>query len=148
MDSVILLVEDDPSDAALVARAIKKLGIKNRILHVSDGETARRYLLGDAPYADRTQHPFPAVILLDVKLPGLNGFELLEWLREQPAPLCRIVTVMLTSSEQQVDINRAYELGANSYHRKPDKHAHLVALLDSFREYWFNRTALPEVRTN
>ncbi len=145
MDNAILLVEDEDADAALVTRAIKKLTFKARVLHVNDVDAARNYLQGNNSYADRTVYPIPVLILLDIKLPGVSGFELVEWLRKQPAPLCRVAVVMLTSSAQQGDINRAYEVGANSYLRKPDRHAQLVALLDSFNDYWLTRSALPEV---
>jgi CheY-like chemotaxis protein len=147
MESSILLVEDDASDVALVRRAVKKLAFNARILHVSDGEEAVNYLKGNSPYEDRDAYPVPTVILLDIKLPGLSGFEVIEWLREQPLPLSRLPIVMLTSSGQQIDVDRAYELGANSYLRKPDRHAELIELLSSFNDFWLSRSELPDVLT-
>jgi CheY-like chemotaxis protein len=145
MSSAILLVEDNDADAALLARAARKAAITANVVRVGDGEAAIHYLEGTTPYEDRSVYPIPSVILLDIKLPGINGFELLLWLRRQPAPLNRVPIVMLTSSEQQADINRSYELGANSYLQKPDQHDGLISLLHTFHEYWFARNSLPEV---
>jgi CheY-like chemotaxis protein len=145
MESAVLLIEDDASDAALVRRAVRKLTFNARIVHVNDAEAAVSYLEGKSPYDDRREYPVPAVILLDIKLPGRSGFELIEWLRQQPAPLRRIAVVMLTSSGHQVDVNRAYEAGANSYLRKPDKHSELIELLNAFNDFWLTRSELPEI---
>jgi CheY-like chemotaxis protein len=147
MESAVLLVEDDASDAALVRRAVKKLSFNARVVHVNDAEAAVSYLEGQRPYEDRGEYPVPSVILLDIKLPGHSGFELIEWLRQQPTPLSRIAVVMLTSSGHQVDVDRAYEVGANSYLRKPDKHSELIELLASFNDFWLVRSELPEVLT-
>jgi CheY-like chemotaxis protein len=147
MESAVLLVEDDATDAALVRRAVKKLSFNARVVHVNDAETAVSYLEGQSPYEDRGEYPVPSVILLDIKLPGHSGFELIEWLRQQPKPLSRIAVVMLTSSGHQVDVDRAYEVGANSYLRKPDKHSELIELLASFNDFWLIRSELPEVLT-
>lgn len=144
MESAILLVEDDAADAALVRRAVKKLTFNARVVHVNDAEAAVSYLEGQSPYDNRSEYPVPLVILLDIKLPGLSGFELIEWLRRQAAPLKRIAVVMLTSSGHQVDVNRAYEVGANSYLRKPDKHSELIELLASFNDFWLTRSELPD----
>jgi CheY-like chemotaxis protein len=145
MEPVLLLVEDDDADAVLVGRAIRTAKIGVRLQRVKDGDEAVEYLEGRDAYADRVAYPRPSVILLDIKLPRRNGFEVIAWLRGQPAPLSRTAIVMLTSSGRPSDINRAYELGANSYLRKPELHSELVAIITTFNDFWLSRCALPEV---
>jgi CheY-like chemotaxis protein len=145
MEHVLLLVEDDDADALLVGRAIRKAQISVRVERVRDGDEAVDYLDGRRGYADRTAYPRPAIVLLDIKLPRRDGFEIITWLRAQPTPLCRTAIVMLTSSGRPVDINRAYELGANSYLRKPEEHGELVSALGTFHDFWLSRCALPEI---
>jgi two-component system response regulator len=116
-DEPILLVEDNPDDEALILRALKKYNIKNDTNVVRDGAEALDYMFKTGPYADR-KGGNPAVILLDLKLPKIDGLEVLrriredQWTRHQPAAI-------LTSSDEQEDMVRGYELGANSYVRKP-----------------------------
>ncbi|MGH7590384.1 MAG: response regulator, partial [Gemmatimonadales bacterium] len=117
-NAVILLVEDDANDVLLIRRAFAKAGAAGAIHSVSDGDAAVAYLQGEAPYADRTRHPLPDLVLLDIKLPRRSGLDVLQWMRAQ-IPLQRLPTVMLTSSRDGGDVNRAYDLGANSYLVKP-----------------------------
>lgn len=144
MEHVLLLVEDDDADAMLIARAIRKAQIRVRLERVRDGDEAVDYLDGRTVYADRVRYPRPSVVLLDIKLPRRNGFEVLTWLRGQPTPLSRTAIVMFTSSGRSADINRAYDLGANSYLRKPDQHDDLVEAISTFNDFWLSRCALPE----
>ncbi len=131
----ILLVEDDPNDVLLVQRAFHK-GKLNTTVHVaSDGQQAEDYLAGRAGYADRSAHPLPLLLLLDLKLPRKSGHEVLAWLREQPV-LKRVPVVVLTSSRESPDITRAYELGANSYLIKPVVFDDLVELMQRLNFYW------------
>ena len=145
MEHVLLLVEDDDADAMLVGRAIRKARIAVRVQRVRDGDEAIDYLDGRRVYADREAYPTPGVVLLDIKLPRRDGFEVIAWLRDQPTPLSRTAIVMLTSSGRAVDINRAYDLGANSYLRKPEQHNELVDLIGIFHDFWLARCELPEV---
>jgi CheY-like chemotaxis protein len=145
MEHVLLLVEDDDADAMLIGRAIRKAQISVRLERVKDGDEAVDYLDGRTVYADRVRYPRPSVVLLDIKLPRRNGFEVISWIRGQPTPLSRTVIVMFTSSGRSADINRAYELGANSYLRKPDQHSDLVEAISTFNDFWLSRCALPEV---
>ncbi len=142
---VILLVEDNPDDVALIRRAFRRAGVTASIRPAADGELAVAYLAGDAPFAAPGEHPLPALILLDLMLPRRSGFEVLEWLRAQPG-LRRIPVVVLTSSEQAVDLERAYDLGANSYLVKPVMGDALTALVRSVDQYWLglNRRARPQ----
>ena len=116
-DEPILLVEDNPDDEALVLRALKKFKVKNDTNVVRDGAEALDYMFKTGPYADR-KGGNPAVILLDLKLPKIDGLEVLRRLREDQRTRHQPV-VILTSSDEQEDMVRGYELGANSYVRKP-----------------------------
>jgi len=114
----ILLVEDDASQAMLVERVLRKAKLANRLLAFRDGEEAIAYLEGRGRYDDRSRHPLPALVLLDVHIPGKSGLEILTWLREQGS-LDHIPVVMLSGSAESEDIDRAFELGAASYLVKP-----------------------------
>jgi CheY-like chemotaxis protein len=113
----VFLVEDNEDDIFFLKMACQRSGIPHAFKFVMDGDTAIDYLAGNGPYANRTDHPVPDLIFLDIKLPGRNGHEILEWLRNQPG-LKSVPVVMLTSSLQMTDLSRAYELGATSYLRK------------------------------
>jgi CheY-like chemotaxis protein len=146
MNHVVLLVEDEPSDAALIVRAFGRGVANSKVIRLSDGDQVVSYLRGDPPYDERITYPMPSVILLDIKLPRRSGFEVIEWVRGQPRPLNRMMIVMLTSSRHQTDINRAYELGANSYLTKPDSAQRLIELAMQFRDYWFRWNEMPDFR--
>ncbi len=135
----ILLVEDDHNDVLLIKRAFQKVKIANPIIVLNDGEQAISYLAGREPYIER---PLPVLILLDLKLPRKSGHEVLEWLRQQQK-LRRLPVVVLTASCESSDINRAYDLGANSYLVKPVTFDALVEMVKTLNLYWliFNKTA-------
>ena len=132
---VTLFVEDEPDDILLITRAINKANFKSPIINVNDGEQALAYLKGDPPYDDREKTPLPALILLDLKLPRTSGFEILSWIREQPATQC-IPVVVLTSSKDSADIRRAYEIGANSYLVKPVVPDDVQNMIKTLGLYW------------
>src|SRR5205809_2235338 len=127
-DSAILLVEDDEADILLVRRAFRNARIVNPLLEVRDGQAAIQYLAGEGDYADRTRYPIPFLILLDLRLPKLSGFEVIAWLRDQPH-LTNGIVVVLTTSDHVPDVTKAHELGANSYLVKPGTFDELVAML-------------------
>ena len=114
----ILLVEDEANDTLLLKIAFEEVGIALPLQAVADGQLAIDYLSGVGGFADRKQFPMPCLVLLDLKLPRKSGFEVLKWIREQPA-LRRIVVIVLTSAEYEQDVAKAYDLGANSYVVKP-----------------------------
>ena len=116
--STILLVEDEEAHAELTKRAIRKAGNANQVDIVSDGEQALDYLYNREKYADKKKYPVPGLILLDIKLPGIDGIEVLKRIKEDP-DLKRIPVIMLTTSERDEDIVRSYEHYANSYLTKP-----------------------------
>ena len=131
----ILIAEDDDNDIFFLERAFKQAQIVNPVYRVTDGEEAIDYLQGAGEYADRVKHPLPYLMLLDLKMPRKNGFEVITWVRMQHG-LKRLPIVVLTSSKEDPDINRAYELGANTYLVKPVKFEGLVEMLRALNLYW------------
>jgi len=138
----ILHVEDDPNDVLLIARAFRKVEVAARIQVVNDGEQALHYLSGSNSFSDRENFPLPSLVLLDLKLPRKSGIEVLEWIRSRPG-LKRIPVVMLTSSKQAVDINRAYDLGVNAYLVKPVNFDGLVDMVKTLDAFWLRSNERP-----
>ncbi len=143
--SVILLAEDEANDVFLMQRAFAKAKLINPVQVVSDGEMALSYLKGVGEFHDREKFPLPMLILLDLKLPRRSGLEVLAWIRDQEPPIRRIPVVVLTSSKQSNDVNRAYELGANSYLVKPVAFEGLLDMVKALEMYWFIMNEQPEV---
>jgi CheY-like chemotaxis protein len=141
-NDIILLVEDDPNDVLLIQRSFHKAGLRNNLKTVRDGEQAIRYLSGQDIYADRDKHPMPFLVLLDLKMPKVSGFDVLEWARRETA-LKRLLIVVLTSSNVQADVDRAYELGANSYLVKPVEFDEMVHMIQRFEIYWAEINRIP-----
>jgi CheY-like chemotaxis protein len=131
----ILVAEDDPTDAYFFQRAFTRAGLPVTLNFVRDGQEAIDYLQGEGQFADRTWHPLPQLLLLDLNMPRLNGFDVLKWVREQPG-MSDLLVVIFSSSEEPRDMNRAYGLGANSYLVKPHSMAELTALVGQFKKYW------------
>lgn len=140
-ERVILLVEDDPKDEALTLRALKKSNVMNPVVVARDGREALDYLFAEGAYADR-ERGLPQVILLDLKLPKLDGLEVLEALRNDERT-CILPVVVLTSSVEEQDLARSYRLGANSYIRKPVDFAQFIDAVRQLGLYWLvlNETA-------
>jgi CheY-like chemotaxis protein len=142
MSKRVLIAEDDPSDVFLLKRAFALAQIPATLHFVRDGQEAIDYLEGEAAYNDRTAYPLPDLMLLDLKMPKLNGFDVLSWLRRRPG-LKRLLVTILTSSDQPNDINRAYDLGANSYLLKPHNSSDLSVLVAQVKRYWFDLNQHP-----
>jgi CheY-like chemotaxis protein len=138
----ILHVEDDPNDAILFQHACVKAGVEFNLQSVNDGDEAMAYLRGTAPFSDRKRHPVPQMILLDLKMPSVNGFDLLTWLRND-AQFRNLPVIVLTSSNHDRDIKRAYDLGANSYLVKPVGFDALVDVARTIHTYWANLNEPP-----
>lgn len=138
----VLLVEDELNDVLLVQRAFRKAGANVSMHVVNDGQAAVDYLAGHGIYADRVAYPLPTLLLLDLKLPRKSGHEVLEWLRNQAA-LNRMPVVVLTSSKESRDVNRAYDLGANSYLVKPVAFADLLKMAQTLDLYWLQLNENP-----
>jgi CheY-like chemotaxis protein len=135
---VILLVEDDAADARLIIRAMEKVRVPARVVHVKNGDDAVAYLAGERPYEDRRKNPEPYLVLMDAKLPRRWGLEVLHWMREQKSGVERVPVVMLTSSQHAVDIRQAYDYGVNSYLVKPQTSEQMLRMVALLKEYWFS----------
>jgi CheY-like chemotaxis protein len=143
----ILVAEDLPDDVVLLKHAFKKAGVIAPLYFVADGQEVVEYLKGDHPYFDRARYPLPALLLLDLNMPRLNGFDVLKWIRGQSG-LCRLPVVVFTSSEQPKDVNRAYEMGANSYLVKPPALTKLQQIAQHLGDYWLSVNLCPDIEPN
>jgi len=141
-EKYILLVEDNPDDELLTVRALKKNNIANRIEIVRDGQEVLDFLFGEGEYAERDPFDRPQVILLDLKLPKLNGLEVLRELRANE--ITRLVpVVVLTSSNEDRDMIESYQLGANSYVRKPVDFDQFIEAARQLGLYWMLLNQIP-----
>ncbi|HZR16995.1 MAG TPA: response regulator [Verrucomicrobiae bacterium] len=118
IEEPILLVENNQDDILLILRAFQRAGVTRRVQPVTSGVDAIAYLQGATPYDNREKYPLPAMVLLDIKMPGMDGFDVLQWIRRQPE-FFELCVVMLTNSDHIRDANEAYHLGANSFLVKP-----------------------------
>jgi CheY-like chemotaxis protein len=142
--AVILLAEDNEDHVFLIRRALGQAGLANPFFVVNNGEEAIHYLSGEGPYAQRDEYPLPDLLLLDLHMPRKDGFEVLEWIRSHPA-LRALRVVVLTTSTNLADVNRAYQLGANSFLVKPADFESVTHLLRQLKNYWLERDKAPEV---
>jgi CheY-like chemotaxis protein len=134
-EKIILLVEDNPDDVELTLRAFKRNNILNKVVVAKDGVEALDYLLGTGVYAGRDVKELPVIILLDLKLPKMDGLEVLKRIRQNQ--LTRLLpVVILTSSAEQKDVIDGYSLGANSYIRKPVNFEQFVEAIKHLGLYW------------
>lgn len=145
-EKTILLVEDNPDDEALTLRALKKNNIKNEVAIVRDGVEALDYLFGSGQYAGRDVKDLPQVVLLDLKLPKLDGLEVLRRVRAD-ARTRRLPIVVLTSSKEEQDIVASYDLGANSYVRKPVDFTQFAESVRQLGLYWLVLNEAPPSQT-
>ena len=134
-NDLVLIAEDNPDDAILLRRALEKAGIRARIEIVPDGEEVLLYLQGCGAYANRTSSPLPSLIILDLTMPKRTGLEVLEWLNSN-GPLSVVPTVVLSSSNLEQDVRKAYHLGANTYFVKPSTFDELVETMKMVDRYW------------
>ena len=140
---LFLLAEDSQNDVFLMQQAFKKAGLPNPIQVVADGQEAISYLKGEGHYSDRAKYPLPMAVLLDLKMPRVNGFEVLEWVRKQPN-LKRVVVIILTASNRSSDADRAYDFGANFYLTKPGKFEDLVEMTKCLHD-WLRLNHFPSI---
>ena len=143
-EGVILLVEDDANDEALTLRALKKNGIRNEVVVIRDGVQALDYLFGRNAYATRDVSALPAVMLLDLKLPKIDGLEVLRHVRAHPRTRW-LPIVILTSSNEDRDRADGYGLGANSYVRKPVEFTEFASAVHQLGVYWLLLNEPPPV---
>jgi len=131
----VLLVEDNPRDAELTIRALKRHNLANRLIHVEDGAEALDFLFGRGKYEGRQIDISPMVVLLDLKLPKVNGLEVLRSMKSDPR-LHTIPVVIVTSSAEDPDIRAAYDLGANGYVIKPVQFDEFIEAMSKVGVYW------------
>ena len=142
-NAAILLAEDREDDIILVRKAFERAQIGNPLHVARNGEEAMAYLAGEGKYSNRAEYPLPWLILLDLKMPGLDGFEVLRWIRQQDG-FGSIIVVVLTSSDQIRDADKAYKLGANSFMVKPLDFQNAVETAELIRNYWIYHNRFPE----
>ena len=140
--SVILLAEDREDDILLIRRSFTKAFITNPLLVVRDGEEVVSYLEGEGKYSNRDEFPLPDLLLLDLKMPVKDGFEVIKWLRKHPT-LKTLPVVVLTSSQDIRDVNTAYQLGANSFLVKPMDFEDYTSLSRTVAGFWLERSEAP-----
>jgi two-component system response regulator len=133
--SPILVAEDEEPDAERLEQAFRKAGVINPFVHVTDGSEAIRYLEGAGPYADRRKCPVPIALILDLKMPGINGFEVLQWCRAQPQ-FRELLVVVLSGHHELRELTKAYQLGANTFLPKPASDADIQHLVWAFPNAW------------
>lgn len=138
----ILYAEDDENDVFLVRRAFKQAAVERPLQVVIDGQSAIEYLSGASQFADRERFPLPGLFLLDLNLPRKSGLDVLQWIRSTPE-LRSLPVIMFTSSSQERDIHRSYDLGANSYLVKAGKPDELRALVVALSDYWLKWNQSP-----
>lgn len=141
----ILVAEDDTSDAFFFQRAFKRGGLPVSLHFVRDGQEAIDYLQGEGKFADRAAHPLPQLLLLDLKMPRLDGFDVLEWVRKHPE-LRRLQVIIFSGSDEPEDIKRAEKMGANSYLVKPHSIEEMNLLVGRFKKHLIEVEKAPTQR--
>ena len=141
-DKMILIVEDNPDDEALTLRALKKNNLGNRLAVVRDGAEALDYLLCTGIYSERDPQDLPQAILLDLKLPKIDGLEVLKRIRAEPRTRL-LPVIILTSSKEEQDLLQSYKNGANSYVRKPVDFNEFLEAARQIGSYWLNLNEVP-----
>ena len=140
----ILQVEDEETDIEIMRFVFDRVGITNPLHVVTDGQTAIDYVSGAGDFADRSKHPLPSLILLDLNLPKVSGLEFLTWLRDQ-AGLRHIVVIVFSSSSEPDDLRRAYDLGANCFIQKPVSISSTMEMVKAFKSWWLDWNHFPPV---
>jgi len=141
---VILLAEDREDDILLIRKAFEKGNLLNPLQVVKNGEEVVSYLRGEGKFSNRAEYPLPALLIVDLKMPLMDGFEVIQWVRQQPS-LAALRIVVLTSSDHVRDVNSAYRLGANSFLVKPDEFQNYVETCKALKQYWLNMDQTPEI---
>jgi CheY-like chemotaxis protein len=139
----ILLVEDSEDDIAIITRAFAQGGIANPLPVVRDGEEALAYLKGEGIYGNRTTHPLPVLVLLDLRLPRMEGLEVLRWIRRQ-SEFAGVPVVVIIASSSVRDVTLAYQCGANSFLVKPSDFQDVVRMSKVLATYWLAETTAPD----
>jgi CheY-like chemotaxis protein len=130
-DKVILIVDDNPHDAYLLEHSMQRMNLKNRLQVVPDGAEAITYLKGEGMYHDRVRYPLPLLLFLDLKMPSIDGFAVLDWLQHHPQ-YATFPVVVMSGTDEVKQVNRAYHLGARSFLTKPINVDEIKATLETF----------------
>ena len=141
----ILIVEDNRTERLLIKEAFQELGVKDAVHILDDGEDAIAFLKGKGEYSDRKKFKFPTLLVTDLRMPRVNGFELLSFIKR--SHLIIIPTIVLTASCDLADIKQAYLLGVNAFHKKPENREGFLQLLKNLHDYWHD-VELPEIDEN
>ncbi len=139
----ILVAEDDPQDAFFLRRAFVRADVRVPLAFVGDGQETVDYLTGVGPFSDRGRHPMPTLLLLDLKMPRMDGFEVLGWLQKRQG-LKRLVVLVFSTSGEQRDVDRAYDLGANCFIMKPTNLKELQTVVLEVQSFWQGRNLFPD----
>jgi CheY-like chemotaxis protein len=142
MNFAILQVEDREEDVQMFQRAFKEAGVTNPLNVVHDGQEAIDYLSGAREFADRDKYPLPCMVLLEWKLPGISGLEVLRWIRQQ-TQFQSLIILILTDSQEAWEVEQAYMAGANSFLVKPFGEEEMIAMILSIKVFWVDHTVPP-----
>src|SRR4051812_44947716 len=142
--AIVLLVDDREDDILLSQQAFARASVPNQLFAVRDGAEAIAYLQGDGRFANRAEFPLPHLLLLDINMPKVDGFGVLKWVRSNPE-LGNLRVVMLTTSDEMTDIDKAYSMGVNSYVVKPVKFNSFVDLIGFLLRFWFENSRAPNL---
>jgi CheY-like chemotaxis protein len=138
----VLLVDDSADDTTILHRAFSRIA-PDIVLHFArSGVEALDYLKGADHFADRNRYPLPSLLVLDLKMPGVDGFDVIQWVRKE-SQLNDLPIVVLSSSNDPSDISRAHELGADAYHVKPSDLNALIGLVEGLKTYWIDKKLDP-----
>jgi len=135
MARTIVIVDDAEDDLVLLQRLLKTARVTNPITVLRTGEEALDYLKGEGPFADREKHPIPIVLILDLKMPVADGFQVLEWIKGEPH-LKQMLVIVLSGITELEDVKRAYRMGARTFWTKPCRLADLAEIMKAYKEYW------------
>jgi len=135
----VLVAEDEPTDALILRMAFEQARIPLSLVVVRDGEEAVDYLCGNPPYTDRSVHPIPALLLLDLKMPRMTGFDVLAWLASRP-DFKHLPAVVFSSSSEEQDVSRARQMGARDYLIKPNSISDYVKIVQTINTRWLSTT--------
>ena len=142
--ALILIAEDREDDIFLIRHSLEKARVSNPIQIVRSGAEVIAYLNGEGTFANRDEYPLPSLLLLDLKMPRTDGFEVLSWIRQQPG-LKALRVIVLTSSADIRDVNRAYQLGANSFLVKPMDFENFIEIGKFLNDYWLRTDQAPTI---
>jgi CheY-like chemotaxis protein len=133
----VLIAEDDPNDVFLLKRAFEKAGVNNPVIVARNGQEAIDYLNGSGKFTDRAAHPLPGLMFLDLKMPLVDGFDVLAWLNTRTMNR-KLPVIVLTSSNQERDIKQAQQMGADDYRVKPQQFEELLRIVKEIHERWLS----------